>query len=304
MSGKRPVSAAGGAPGLASAAAVPFIDLRAQYAEIRPEIDAALRRVLESGQFVLGPEVDRFEREYAAWVGAKECVCFNSGTAALQLGLMALGLRPGDEVLLPANTFFATAEAVVWAGGSAGPGGRAGRRLQHRPGAGRGRHHAAPRAIIPVDLYGQTARYDELLELASRRGLCLLEDACQAHGDEHRGRKAGRFGAAAAFSFYPGKNLGAYGEGGALVTDDPEGGPPGADAARSQPAAKYDHAIVGHNFRLESLQGAVLAAKLPRLDAWNAARRRVAGWYREALEGMPSSSPRRCRGRITCTTSS
>ena len=294
MSEKPTVSGASGsaAPtGIGEAPAVPFIDLRAQYRELRPGIDAALRRVLESGQFVLGPEVENFEREYAAWIGVKECVCVNSGTAALQLGLMALGLRQGDEVLLPANTFFATAEAVLWAGGTPVLVDVREDDFNIDPERAEAAITSRTRAIIPVDLYGQTARYDELLDLAARRGLFLLEDACQAHGAEHRGWKAGRFGAAAAFSFYPGKNLGAYGEGGALVTDDPGLARQVRMLRNHGQAAKYDHAVLGHNYRLESLQGAVLGAKLPRLDAWNAARRRVAGWYREALAGLPLVLP-------------
>jgi len=266
---------------------IPFVDLRAQYESLRPEIDDALRAVLESGQFVLGRPVADFERSFASYLGVRECVCVNSGTAALHLGLVALGLGAGDEVIVPANTFFAAAEAVIWAGGRVVVADVSEDDATIDPGAIEAAVTPRTRGVVPVDLYGQPARYDEILSIAARHGLFVLEDACQAHGAALGARKAGAFGAAGAFSFYPGKNLGAYGEGGALVTNDP-GIAERVRALRDHgQVRKYDHALVGHNFRLEALQGAVLGVKLSRLDAWNAQRRRVAGWYREGLAGLP-----------------
>jgi len=272
-------------------ARVPFLDLRAQYETIRHDVDAAMKSVVESGMFVLGPAVTSFENAFASYVGVKEAVCMNSGTAALQLGLMAIGLEPGDEVIIPANTFIATAEAVVWAGGKPVLVDVSEDDFNMAPGALEAAVTPRTRGIIPVDLYGQPARLDEIQAFADRHGLFLLEDACQAHGARYKGRSAGTFGRAAAFSFYPGKNLGAYGEGGAIVTDDP------AIAAKARmlrdhgQSRKYEHALMGHNYRLEGLQGAVLGVKLPHLDGWNDARRRVAGWYRESLAGLPVGLP-------------
>jgi dTDP-4-amino-4,6-dideoxygalactose transaminase len=250
-----------------------------------------MKSVVESGMFVLGPAVTSFENAFASYVGVKEAVCMNSGTAALQLGLMAIGLEPGDEVIIPANTFIATAESVVWAGGKPVLVDVSEDDFNMAPGALEAAVTPRTRGIIPVDLYGQPARLDEIQAFADRHGLFLLEDACQAHGARYKGRSAGTFGRAAAFSFYPGKNLGAYGEGGAIVTDDP------AIAAKARmlrdhgQSRKYEHALMGHNYRLEGLQGAVLGVKLPHLDGWNDARRRVAGWYRESLAGLPVGLP-------------
>ena len=272
-------------------ARVPFLDLRAQYETIRHDIDAAMKRVVESGMFVLGPEVSRFEKAFADYVGANEGVCVNSGTAALQLGLMAIGLEPGDEVIVPANTFIATAEAVIWAGGRPVLVDVREDDFNMDPEALEAAVTPRTRGVIPVDLYGQPARLDEIQAIAHRHGLFILEDACQAHGARYKGRTAGSFGRAAAFSFYPGKNLGAYGEGGALVTDDPAVAEKARMLRDHGQSRKYEHALMGHNYRLEGLQGAVLNVKLPHLDGWNDARRRVAGWYREALAGLDVKLP-------------
>jgi len=272
-------------------ARVPFLDLRAQYETIRHDVDAAMKGVVESGMFVLGPAVSGFEKAFASYVGVKEAVCMNSGTAALQLGLMAIGLEPGDEVIIPANTFIATAEAVVWAGGKPVLVDVNEDDFNMDPAALEAARTPRTRGVIPVDLYGQPARLDEIQAFADRHGLFLLEDACQAHGARYKGRSAGTFGRAAAFSFYPGKNLGAYGEGGALVTDDPAIAEKARMLRDHGQSRKYEHALMGHNYRLEGLQGAVLGVKLPHLDGWNDARRRVAGWYREALGGLAVRLP-------------
>ena len=280
----------------AQAPTVPFVDLRAQYETIRADIGDALKDVLESGMFVLGPAVARFEEAFAQYIGVRECVCMNSGTAAIQLGLMGLGLETGGEVIIPANTFIATAEAVIWAGGRPVLVDVCEDDSNIDPAAIEAAITPRTRGIMPVHLYGQAARLDEILAIARRHGLFVLEDACQAHGATYAGRRAGSFGQAAAFSFYPGKNLGAYGEGGALVTNDPEVARKARILRDHGQSRKYEHVMLGHNYRLEGLQGAVLAVKLPYLDGWNEARRRAAGWYIETLAGIPLGLPLERRG--------
>src|SRR5262249_27714493 len=220
-------------------------------------------------------------------LGAKECVCVNSGTAALQLALMGAGLEAGGEVIIPANTFVATAEAGVWAGGGPVLVDVRDEDANMDPAAVRPAIHPPTRGIVPVHLYGRAAAVAELGAIAAAHGLFLIEDACQAHGAAVGGRKVGTFGAASAFSFYPGKNLGAYGEGGAVVTDDPALARKARMLRDHGQSRNYEHAVLGHNFRLEALQGAVVGVTLGPLDRWNEGRRRVVGWYREALRGAP-----------------
>src|SRR5215217_2743612 len=268
---------------------VPFVDLQAQYRSIKAEVDAAVRRVLDTSAFVLGPEVEAFERAFAEYVGARECVGVSNGTAAIQLALQACGVGAGDEVIVPANTFFATAEAVSTAGATPvfvdcdpvtcniDPA-RIDEVITERT-----------RAIIPVHLYGQPADLDPIVEIAERHGLLVIEDAAQAHGARYKGNRVGPLARAGCFSFYPGKNLGAYGEGGAVVTND-------AEVARRLrllrdhgSERKYHHELVGYNSRLEGIQGAVLSVKLKHLDDWNALRRQHAARYRELLAPLASS---------------
>jgi dTDP-4-amino-4,6-dideoxygalactose transaminase len=262
---------------------VPFVDLKAQYRTIRDEVDAAIQEVIENTSFVLGPAVEGFERDFAEFLGVEEVVGINNGTAAIQLTLLALGVGPEDEVIVPAHTFIATAEAVSHVGarpvfvdvrrdtGNMDPA-LLSATITNRT-----------RAILPVHLYGQPADMDPILGLAAEAGIPVVEDACQAHGARYHGRRAGSLGRAACFSFYPGKNLGAYGEGGAVATNDPE------LAARIRrlrdhgQTERYRHAEVGYNARLEGIQGAVLAVKLRYLDAWNKARRAHAAVYGEHL---------------------
>ncbi len=271
---------------------VPFVDLQLQYQSIKEEIDAAIARVLADSAFVLGREVEAFEATFAEYVGAKFCVGVNSGTAAIQLAVMAAGLDAGDEVIVPANSFFATAEAVSTAGANpvfvdADP-------LSYTIDVAAIEAAITPRtrAIIPVHLYGQAADLDAILDIAERHNLVVIEDAAQAHGAEYKGRRVGALGLAGCFSFYPGKNLGAYGEGGAVVTND-------ATLARRVrllrdhgSERKYVHEIIGYNFRLEGIQGAVLNVKLRHLDHWNALRREHAGRYTELLQGSNLILPR------------
>jgi len=266
---------------------VPFLDLKSQYQSIKPEIDAAIQGILERTEFVTGPTVRAFEEAFAAAHGARFCATCNSGTAALHLMLWGLDIGPGDEVLTAANTFMATLGGIKLAGATPRLADVREEDFNLDPALVEAALTERTKAILPVHLYGQCADMEPLREIAERRGLLLLEDAAQAHLATYRGACAGTHGRAAAFSFYPGKNLGAYGEGGAVLTND-EGVYRRICRLRDHGMPeKYLHAEWGHNYRLEGLQGAVLGVKLPRLDAWTEARRRVAGWYREELAGLP-----------------
>lgn len=271
---------------------IPFVDLRAQHLALKREIDEAIARVIENSSFILGREVERFEREFAEYIGARFCVGVSSGTAALQLALIALGIGPGDEVIVPANTFFATAEAVSNVGArpvfvDADP-------VAYTIDVGKieAAINARTRAIIPVHLYGQPADLDPILELGKRYGLLVIEDAAQAHGARYRGKKVGSFGVVSCFSFYPGKNLGAFGEGGAVLTDDAEIAGRVAMLRDHGSERKYHHELIGYNFRMEGIQGAVLSVKLRYLDQWNELRRAHAALYGELLQGTPLILPK------------
>ncbi|HVG33501.1 MAG TPA: DegT/DnrJ/EryC1/StrS family aminotransferase, partial [Pyrinomonadaceae bacterium] len=266
--------------------------LQAQYREIKTEIDAAVARVIESAAFILGREVEAFEAAFAEYCGARFCIGVNSGTAAIQLAVMACGIPAGAEVIIPANTFFASAEAVSTAGCvpvfvDADP-----VSYTINPTKIQAAITERTRAIMPVHLYGQAADLDSIREIAARHNLLIIEDAAQAHGSLYRGRRVGALSVAGCFSFYPGKNLGAYGEGGAVVTND-------AEVARRVrllrdhgSERKYHHEIIGYNFRLEGLQGAVLNVKLRHLDRWNDLRRAHAARYHELLKDTPLLLPR------------
>jgi dTDP-4-amino-4,6-dideoxygalactose transaminase len=262
---------------------VPFLDLQAQFRAIEPEIRRGIDDVLSSSAYILGPAVVQFERDFAAYCEAAHCVALNSGTAALALVLQAYGIGRGDEVITAANTFFATAEAVSEIGAEPVL-------VDCDPGTALidvDRIEAAitprTRALLPVHLYGQPADMAPILEIGRRRGLVVIEDACQAHGATYRGRRAGGLADAAAFSFYPGKNLGAYGDAGAITTNDARI----AEAVRRLrdhgSPEKYVHTEIGWNERMDGLQGAVLNVKLAHLDRWNASRRAHAELYRSLL---------------------
>ncbi len=265
---------------------IPFLDLKSPHSELREELEAASRRVMESGWFIMGPECEAFEAEFAAYCGARHCVGVGNGLEALHLTLRAMGIGEGDEVIVPSNTYIATWLAVSYAGATPGPVAPDGR--THTLDPARVEEAVTPRtkAVMPVHLYGQTADMDAINEIAARRNLRVVEDAAQAHGASYRGRRAGTLAAAAGFSFYPGKNLGALGDAGAVVTDDAEL----ADRVRVLrnygSRVKYEHESRGYNSRLDELQAALLRAKLTRLDAWNARRRRVAESYLQQLEGV------------------
>lgn len=266
---------------------VPFLDLAAPHRAIRGELDAAYQRVLDASWFVLGREVEAFEREFADRCGVAACVGVGNGLDALMLVLRAWGIGPGDEVIVPSNTFIATWLAVSSLGATPVP-------VEPEPathnivaGAIEAALTPRTRAIVPVHLYGQPVDMDPILALARRHGLLVLEDAAQAHGATYKGRRVGGLGHAAAFSFYPGKNLGALGDGGAVTTQDPEL----ADALRRLrnygSRRKYDHEVAGFNSRLDELQAAFLRAKLGALDGWTARRREIAGRYLAGLQGLP-----------------
>jgi dTDP-4-amino-4,6-dideoxygalactose transaminase len=270
---------------------VKFVDLHAMHAPLMDEFRQVLERVLENSSFVLGAEVSRFEEAFAKYLGAGHCIAVTNGTVALELALLGMGVGPGDEVITVPNTFIATAEAVSAVGArpvfvDVDP-------VSYNMDPALVERAITPRTcvLLPVHLYGQPADMDPLLEIAARRGLKVLEDACQAHGAEYKGRRAGTMGIAGCFSFYPGKNLGALGEGGAVVTSDPE------LAARMRmlrdhgSLRKYEHGIPGYNFRLEGLQGGFLAVKLPRLDNWNDRRRLAAEYYDQLLAGNGVITP-------------
>jgi dTDP-4-amino-4,6-dideoxygalactose transaminase len=262
---------------------VPFVDLKAQYETIRGEVNASIQEVIEASSFVLGPAVERFEKEFARYLGVEEVVGINNGTAALQLTLLALDIGEGDEVIVPAHTFIATAEAVSHVG--AVPvfvdvrrdTGNLDASLVSAAITGR------TRAIIPVHLYGHPADLESILHAAAEHRIPVIEDACQAHGARYHQRRAGSYGRAACFSFYPGKNLGAYGEGGAVATDDPELAARVRRLRDHGQTERYRHSEIGFNARLEGIQGAVLGVKLKHLDAWNRARRERAGDYAARL---------------------
>jgi dTDP-4-amino-4,6-dideoxygalactose transaminase len=266
---------------------IPFLDLQAAYRELAPELDAAWQRVARSGWYVLGEELAAFEAEFAARAGVRAAVGVGNGLDALELALRARGIGPGDEVIVPAHTFIATWLAVTRAGASVAPVDVDARTMTLDPAAVEAACTPRTRAVVPVHLYGQPADMDPILAVARRRELFVLEDAAQAHGARYRGRPVGALGDAAAFSFYPAKNLGALGDGGALVTDDAAL----ADRLRRLRSygarEKYVHEEAGCNSRLDELQAALLRVKLAHLEAWNQRRRGVAMRYLEALAGVP-----------------
>jgi dTDP-4-amino-4,6-dideoxygalactose transaminase len=274
---------------------VPFLDLKAQYHSIKPEIDAAVAKVLETSQFVLGEEVAGFEREFAAYSGAAQGVAVNSGTSALHLALLAAGVGPGDEVITVPNTFVATVAAIKYTGARPVLVDIDPARYTMDPGRVEAAVTPRTRAIIPVHLYGQPADMDPILEVARRRKIVVVGDAAQAHGARDRGRPIGSLGDLVCYSFYPGKNLGAYGEGGLVATSN-EGYAKTIRMLRDWGQdRKYHHLLAGYNYRMEGMQGAILRVKLRHLEKWTEARRAHAARYRELLAGtdlgLPAEAP-------------
>jgi dTDP-4-amino-4,6-dideoxygalactose transaminase len=270
---------------------IPLLDLKRQYHDLRDEVDAAIRGVLESSAFILGPEVAAFETEFSAYSRVPHTVALNSGASALHLALLAAGVGSGDEVITVPFTFVATVAAIAYTGA--------------RPvlvdieprfytmDVSKIEAAITPRtkAILPVHLYGQPADMDPLMELAGRRGLAVIEDAAQAHGAEYHGRRVGGIGDLGCFSFYPGKNLGAFGEGGAVTTANPEFDRVLRVWRDCGQDRKYHHVLKGYNYRMDGLQGAILRVKLRRLEQWTEARRRHAAFLDAALDGLPLETP-------------
>lgn len=262
---------------------IPLVDLRKQYESIKDEVDSAIADVVQSTQFILGAHVAKFEKDFANYCQAKFALGVNSGTSALHLAMLAAGIGPGDEVITVSYTFVATAAAVCYVGArpvfvDIDPStcnidvNQIEKAITSRT-----------KAIMPVHLYGNCADMDSILELARRHNLIVIEDAAQAQGAEYKGRRAGSMGEIACFSFYPGKNLGAYGEAGAIVTNNEEHVELLKQLRDQGQSEKYFHTVVGYNYRMEALQGAVLGVKLKHLDDWNAARRQHAAVYRREL---------------------
>jgi len=265
---------------------VPFLDLKAQYASIRDEIAAALQKVLHNTAFASGPFVEQFEQEFAPFCQCEFAVGSSSGTAALRMALLGLGIGEGDEVITAANTFIATAESIISCGAKPVFVDIDERTYNMNPHFLENAITPKTKAIVPVHLYGQMAEMDSIMEIACANDLFVIEDACQAHGAEYKGRRAGSIGDAGCFSFYPGKNLGAYGEAGAVVTNN-------ANLAEKMrmfrdhgQKKKYYHSVIGWNDRMDGLQGAVLSVKLKHLPTWNKTRRKNAQLYDELLSDV------------------
>jgi dTDP-4-amino-4,6-dideoxygalactose transaminase len=266
---------------------VPFVDLGAQQSEIEDEVRLGLDSVFERTAFVGGPEVTAFENAYAAYVGADHCVGVGNGTDALELAMRAVGVRPGGEVIVPANTFIATAEAASRIGAVPVPVDVDESHLLIDPVAVERAITPRTQAIAPVHLFGQSAFVEQLLPLASAAGIPVIEDAAQSQGARRHGRPAGSLARVAATSFYPGKNLGAAGDAGAVTTSDPEIARTVRLLAAHGSETKYVHEVAGMNSRLDTIQAVVLSAKLARLEKWNELRRQAADRYRALLDGIP-----------------
>jgi dTDP-4-amino-4,6-dideoxygalactose transaminase len=270
---------------------VPFVDLKAQYRSIKVEMDAAIAAVLEQTAFIGGAAVTGFEEAFARYCGVSQCVGVANGTDAIAIALRALGIGPGDEVITAANSFIATAEAVTMAGARVvfvdiDP-------ATYNIDVTRIEEKITPRtkAIIPVHLYGQPADMAPIRAIADKHGLRIVSDAAQAHGSLYRGTPIAKLADITCYSFYPGKNLGAYGDGGALVTDNADWASTARMIANHGRVAKYDHDLEGVNSRLDGIQGAVLGVKLPHLDAWTEGRRASAARYNAALKGSGIVTP-------------
>ena len=271
---------------------VPFLDVGAAYRELQAELDGAVARVLASGRYVLGAEGEAFEAEFAAYIGVKYCVGTGNGLEALHLALRAMGIGPGDEVIVPGNTYIATWLAVTYAGATPVPVEPDPRTYNLDPDRIAGAVTKRTKAVLPVHLYGQPADMDPVLEVSRAHGLRVLEDAAQSHGASYKGRRAGGLGDAAGWSFYPSKNLGAVGDGGAVTTNDRELAERVRLLRNYGTRVKYMNEVQGFNSRLDEIQAAVLRVKLQRLDAWNARRRQVAARYLDALKDTQVTLPR------------
>ncbi|MBI3857674.1 MAG: DegT/DnrJ/EryC1/StrS family aminotransferase [Planctomycetes bacterium] len=270
---------------------VSFLNLREVHEQLRPGLESAALRVISSGRFVLGPEVEKFEKDFAAYCGAAHAIAVNSGTSALHLALLAAGVKAGDEVITVPLTFVATASAIQYTGARVVLVDVDPEYYTMDPEQLRSAITARTRAILPVHLYGQPADMDPINDIARRHGIPVIEDACQAHGASYKRRRTGTLGQLSCFSFYPSKNLGACGEGGAVVTSDPEFDRKIRMLRDWGQESKYRHVLKGFNYRMEELQAAILNVKLPHLEAWNDARRQCAEFYAAELRDSTARVP-------------
>lgn len=270
---------------------VPFVDLQLQFQNIREDVLPAVESIMERTDFILGDEVSAFEQDFAAFCGADECVGVASGCDALLWAIKACGVGPGDEVITTANTYIATTFAITMAGATPVLVDCTEEAYLMNPTALEGAITPRTKAVIPVHLYGQAANMDVIQEITDRHGLVVIEDAAQAHGATYKGKACGSMGRVGCFSFYPGKNLGAYGDGGGIVTNDPEIAEKVRMYRNYGQSKKYHHDVPGWNSRLDTIQAAVLGAKLPHLSDWNGRRYRNADLYVEGLAGLPVQVP-------------
>jgi len=274
---------------------IPFVDLKAQYHSIKQEVDAAILKTIESCQFTLGSEVAAFENDFAAYSQVKHGIAVNNGTSALHLALLAAGIGEGDEVITVPFTFVASVAAIYYSRATPVFVDIDPRTFTMDPAKIEAAITPKTRAILPVHLYGQCADMDPILAIAKKHNLIVIEDACQAHGAEYRGRRAGSMGDMGAFSFYPGKNLGAYGEGGLVSTSNPEYNRTIRMLRDWGAEKKYHHVLKGYNYRMEGIQGAVLRVKLKYLEGWTEQRRAAAANYAKFFAGsnvrIPEAMP-------------
>lgn len=270
---------------------IPFVDLKAQYASIKDEVNAAIQGVLDSCQFTLGTEVEKFEEEFSAFSGAEIGIGVNTGTSALHLALLAADIGPGDEVITVPHTFVATVAAIRYTGATPVFVDIDPESFNMNPQLVEAAITPRTKAVLPVHLYGQPADMDPIVKVARKHNLVVIEDAAQAHAAEYKGRRVGSLGDMACFSFYPGKNLGAYGEGGMVVTNNPEYARKIRMLRDWGAEQKYHHVLQGYNFRLEGIQGAVLRVKLKYLESWTEGRRAAASRYDKLLAGSDYPTP-------------
>jgi len=271
---------------------VPYLDLPAQMAPLRKEIDAAIARTLDNCSFCLGPDVAQFEKDFAKYCGAEHCIAYNSGTSALHIAMMLLNVGPGDEVITTPMTFVATSWAISYVGAKPVYVDIDDATFNLDPKQMEKAITARTKCILPVHLYGHSVDLDPLLAIAKKHNLPLVEDAAQSHAAKYKGKIVGAFGVMSCFSFYPGKNLGAYGEGGAIVTNNAAFNARAKSLREHGSTQRYYHDEVGFNYRMEGIQGAVLGIKLKHLDTWTKERRRVAHRYHELLAGTPLQLPK------------
>lgn len=266
---------------------VPFLDLRVQNNSIMAELQAALQPVIENAQFILGPAVESFEKDFASYIGTQECVGLNNGTSALQMALLALGVGPGDEVISTPHSWISTSWAISYVGAKPVFVDIDPQTYTLDPSLVKSAITSQTKAILPVHLYGQAADAVALRQIADDHNIALIEDAAQSHGAKQAGRRVGSIGQIGCFSFYPGKNLGAFGEAGAIVSNDARLASHVRRLRDHAQDGRHNHVEIGYNTRMEGLQGAILRAKLPHLDGWNARRSELAAQYSKLLANTP-----------------